>query len=151
MKIAALLILLLMPAMARIGESPAECVKRYGKPVATGEEAKRFEKSGLLVTVVFHKGKAAALMISKSEKDALGRSAELSQAEIVALINANCGDLDKIVYPETATETHIETEDHSIIINYQKFSRVLSIATKEWADMAIEKKAQDERDKLKDF
>ena len=64
MKSLPLLILLLtaLPTLARLGETKAECEKRYGKPVGTtGLGHTLYRKAGLGIAILFWKDKAARL------------------------------------------------------------------------------------------
>lgn len=80
-------------ATARIGETPAECQKRYGEPVKVnkGDQSISYKKAGFFIHITFMDGKAAQLFVCKNEQDALGNFPKISEAEIDSLLKANKG------------------------------------------------------------
>ncbi|MES2705430.1 MAG: hypothetical protein V4726_02395 [Verrucomicrobiota bacterium] len=68
---AAVLVLLIGPASARLGETPEQCTARYGMPVAEtagllqGSKSISFSKAGIRVRIEFIDGQAAFLSFSK--------------------------------------------------------------------------------------
>ncbi len=77
-------------ASARLGETPAECSKRYGDPKETNKEAKTifYIKSGFCLSVKFHEGKAVKIAIIKGNPNA---PEDISEAERESLLKANAG------------------------------------------------------------
>ena len=79
-------------AIARIGETPKQCLKRYGKPYSTKvfpdikEVWNWYLKGGFDIRIFFYDGKAGVISFSK-----LGTSKELSENEIQTLLRANGG------------------------------------------------------------
>lgn len=77
-------------ASARLGETPAECAKRYGDPVKINkaENSIAYLKAGFFVFVSFHEGKASQIVIMKGTPDA---PEKMSEAERDSLLKANAG------------------------------------------------------------
>ena len=91
MKYFLILLLLTVTASARIGETPEECVKRYGKPTKIVKERNQllFKKAGFLISVQFLSGKAGSVFYVKSKTDVLDRPLEISPNERQILLKSN--------------------------------------------------------------
>jgi len=85
----ALFLALTVTSFARIGETMAEAVKRYGKVVGHdtihGEQFYSFEKNGFHILVHFHHGKIDRIMYNS------GSRAKLTHEEIDTFLRANNG------------------------------------------------------------
>lgn len=81
------------PALARIGETRAQCAARYGAPVLVNEKEQGtiHEKAGLQVACHFHEDKCDWLDFRKIEKDAEGHAVALSEVERKILLEASSG------------------------------------------------------------
>lgn len=89
--IAALILTTTISAQARLGETPNECVTRYGQPVKIDNEASLlvFIKAGLFIVSKFRNESCVTISFAKEERNILGISEPLSNAEIEALLAAN--------------------------------------------------------------
>ena len=65
------LILAATPATARIGETPQECTKRYGKVTSFTDQPKSisFEKKGITIVTQFHDGKCDCIHFFKLQPE----------------------------------------------------------------------------------
>jgi len=102
MKMITIFITLLMlgiSAKARIGETPAQCVARYGEPLSVDKETMTlgFQKQDIFIMCVFHEGKCVEVAFKKTEAD-------FSKAEVETLLNANGSEWTSI--PAGVGETH---------------------------------------------
>jgi hypothetical protein len=82
-------LLLAGSAQARIGETPGQCVDRYGPALAVDPTSQKcsFLLGGIRITCHFLNGKAAK--ISYSKPDSIGIRQPLTSAEIAAFLKAN--------------------------------------------------------------
>ena len=132
MKLLPILALLLsaLPTFARLGETKAECEKRYGKPALTldtGEDV--FEKDGIQITVTYLKGKAASIGFTK-----LNRDLELTDAERKTLLKANASNSEWEPTPLDGNDTlRWERADKQAIAIYILTSKDLVINTADFA------------------
>lgn len=143
---------MLLPAVGRIGETPAQCEARYGKPVKIDKEKERiwYRKGGLEVLVLFHDGKADHLFFEKSAHDELDLPLGLSTAEIEVLLNANFGDnlwskLNGLVINSAWTT------DGKICAFYRESGRQLCLFTDAGRKRMEAETAADESRKLEGF
>ena len=70
MKPIILLLALTMAAFARIGETPAECEARYGKPVEAKAMFSTYDKNGIKFRITFSEGRAVSLDFDHNVTDA---------------------------------------------------------------------------------
>lgn len=93
MKSLLILLSLVSLASARIGETPAECTARYGEALDIDKEAGTisYSKAGFFIHATFHEGKVSQIFLMKIGEDQLGRSPEITDNEIEALLAANAG------------------------------------------------------------
>ena len=89
-----LLTLLILPATARLGETPTQCQKRYGKPLSVNKKTHVavYQKAGFRIAILFWKGKSHQLFIAAIKKDALGNPVAFSKTQLKALLTANLGE-----------------------------------------------------------
>ncbi len=86
-------VLLALPASARIGETPAECLKRYGEFMDVGKDENTvlFSKGDLLIYCSFAEKKCWKIVfMHKTRRDSEIRT-PLGDGEIEALLDANAG------------------------------------------------------------
>lgn len=99
---AVIVLVMILPSgsSARLGETPEQCEERYGTPVAEDEMvdfhmpgalAVSYQKAGLTIYIAFINGTAGQIQYEKSQKNALGIAEEMSDAEILSLLQANSG------------------------------------------------------------
>lgn len=111
---------MMLPVLARIGESEDQCDTRYGKP-SFGKElnVRLYTKAGLELGVIFRGGKAGILFVNHSEKDILNTPKELSETEIETLLKANSGGVEwKKSNVGGFMKKSWETEDGKILAAY---------------------------------
>lgn len=82
---------LLLPCSARVGETPQECVVRYGKPKEVDKKALEliFRKGPYAILTVFDQGKCVFISFLKMEPNDAG--SQLTAVEIETLLDANIG------------------------------------------------------------
>lgn len=141
------------PLTARIGETPQECVKRYGEPVKVDKETQGlfFEKAGFQVQCSFRDGKCAMISFWHAERDALGNPTALSQAEIEQLLEVNSGGAKWKKGTGISVNRQFVTEDGSFSAVYFTFKNFLAIITKDEAEKREKEGDAADRAKLKDF
>jgi len=107
---------LILPAAARVGETEAQCISRYGKPLreAPGEpggseKVAWFRKSAFDLCVLFCKGRAASVTYTRTPK--LGRQAAITTAEQTSLTRANSGSKSWRELQATKADDRYETFD----------------------------------------
>lgn len=76
-------------AQARIGETLAQCSKRYGRPVSTSGEVTVYRMAGFLVMVSTHQGVVDRILYRKEAENVLGVPADISKDEIKMLLKSN--------------------------------------------------------------
>lgn len=137
-----LTLLLCVTAQARLGETPAECVARYGDPIKTDKEAMTigFQKEGIFIMCVFHEGKCASIAFKKPEGD-------FSETEIVTLREANGSDWKES--PSAVGQKH--WENGRALVVHEQHEGLLIIITQEERKRRDAAKAAAEKEKLKDF
>jgi hypothetical protein len=159
MKLLPILALLLtaLPTFARLGETKAECEKRYGKPFKTLEDGiDIFKKAGLDITVIYLKDTAARISFSKANPEAspfkLDQSLPLSEAERDTLLKANSGGSPwKEDLEAGADYLRWKRADKKAAAMYSPDSKVLTIYTSDYADHLDEEEKKQETKKLDGF
>ncbi len=139
------------PAIARIGETPAECKARYGEPlqVDKNDQSVVFEKAGFQIIVFFWKDVVHQIMFAKKERDAIGEPLAMSKEEISKIVASNTEGLKLVRGDEGGIlDTSYETEDGKILAVYFAVNNILVISTKEYA---LEKKKKEEAEKIKNL
>lgn len=137
-----------VPTFARIGETPAECIARYGEPLQVDQEKSQliFRKGEIMLIAHFHEGKCDRLSMRKAEQDILGNPAEMSDTELQVLMEANGGGKVWRKKDVLALANVWETEDGAVSAQYETLERFFTIYTKEaLARQIAEKKAADEK------
>jgi hypothetical protein len=148
------LLALAFPAMARIGETPAECIKRYGEAVKINREdnSMSFVKSGFFIHVVFLEGKAGQLFVCKNEQDALGNFKEMSEAEIEALLKSNRGEGEwKKEEQLIDINPRWMNQKEKRVAQYNSIENTLVFVTVEFAERQAAKKEAAEKENLEGF
>lgn len=137
-------------ADARIGETLEQCTVRYGAPVTNSKSSAAFIKAGFVIAVMFYEGKVDSLAIAKVERDALGKSMEMSDNEISQLLQANAGNRKWKEITRSFDRSWL-TEDAQLVAIYEPSKRQLSIMTKDAAARSGADKKAEENKALKDF
>jgi hypothetical protein len=140
-------------AHARIGETLEQCIARYGAPVkdSTTEKQAGFVKAGFIVIVQLFDTKADTPAICKVERNALGKSAEMSDNEISQLLEANSGSKGWKQVRDTILQKYWITDDAQLVASYDTLNHSLTIMTKAATERANAKKKADEDKKLNGF
>jgi hypothetical protein len=134
-----LVLLLPVRVIARIGETPAQCEARYGKPIKSfeGTDSVGVRKAGLRGLVGFHEGKADMIVYEKDPPDTSSQSNKMSDNEIETLLKTNGGDkkwknTNTIsMSPDVSVVIkRWETEDGALIAEYEVLSNMLIVSTK---------------------
>jgi len=137
---------------ARIGETPEQCEKRYGKSFTLEEnDFTYYRKSGLIIMVNFFEGKVDMIGFRKVEENILGIAEELSDNEIQALLKVNG---EKRLWKERniiSMNKEWETADGEIFAYYNFMQKFLSIAKREYLERIEAEKKTKEEEKLEDF
>jgi len=132
---------------ARIGETPAECQKRYGyrfigedrydSPL-TGAVIEKavYVRSGFFIIVHFLDGRADCIKLRKIDQNVSGIPGEISQMEIVGLLKANAPEREWKRSGQTPNGTTWTTDDGTVIASYTRTDNSLLICTKEYAARA---------------
>jgi hypothetical protein len=74
---------------ARIGESEAQCIERYGKPVRVLEKGLLFVKDSRRIYITFSNGLADCIFVQKLDPDFLKRALPLPEPEIKQFLSEN--------------------------------------------------------------
>lgn len=134
---------------ARLGETPEECKARYGDPVGATpkDETYAYSKAGMNVGIVFRSGKAAMLVIQKSDQ-----KTPLGSAEILTLLKANGGDLEWLmVEGGEDSKKSWKTPDGKRAANYDHSSSRLVIFQVEAMKKEADKQQQESAKALEGF
>ena len=73
-------------AQAQIGQSPAQCQARYGKPMRQQDGTSFYEKDGLAVAATFAGGKADSIRFHHLKEDAAHVPVELTKCGLLMLL-----------------------------------------------------------------
>ena len=149
------LLILAVPAFARLGETPAECTARYGTPIQTDKERQTlgFEKGGLFIMAEFFAGRCTSISFQKVEKDPAGNSLPFTAEEVELLRAANSGGLKWIIPISRPPDTFLWTVqgEHRYTIWPSIEKNLVKIATKEHLDRADAARASEQKEKFKGF
>lgn len=84
--------MMVIPLLARIGETNEECDARYGQGELTKVAGtKIYKKAGFEIECSFRDGKVVRMDFSHIEKDSAGQPIKITSAELDALMEANGG------------------------------------------------------------
>lgn len=153
------LLFLSSSVFARIGETPAECVARYGEPV-TGKKTTdwlaaateiSFLKAGILVTAYFHEGRCEQIAFSNHEDGGDGDPKALTENEIDVLLRSNGGGKLWNERPTLVMDRVWDREDGYALAQYSMTQNLLVIRTSEAHDRAEKEKKAEEQKKLDGF
>lgn len=138
---------------ARLGETPAECVARYGEPVKIDKENSQliFQKGAMLVIAAFHNDKCDMLGFRKAATNSIGVPEELTDNEIEVLRDANSGGKPWIEREGPPLAKVWATEDGLLHAQFHPLDRFLVICTRERINRDNAAKQEAERKKLNGF
>lgn len=108
-----LIALLTGPVSARIGETPAQCAKRYGTPLQTssaatadhGLESSTHRKAGFLISIIYHGGKCTTLIIEPESARPVDRH-PIPDVQIQKILDSNLPSAASGPWKENPAETH---------------------------------------------
>ncbi len=160
-----MLLMLGIGAQAHLGETPQQCVARYGNPTGMDEKQTTFffTKEGVNVHATFDGGKCVKLILSKQAMGGLLRR-DFDDHEVRMLLAANSAGQTWEKSSGFVDDEWV-TEKRDLCATHEGVTRRLVIMTqeqslKEWADQqraieadraAKEAKTAAERSKLKGF
>lgn len=144
--------LLTIPAGARIGETRAECIARYGEPASTPDETSMvFRMGDFGINATFGEdGKAIVMVYVKAPRDAIGNWTRLSATEIETILSANAGDGEWRKLDDPLNERWAN-DDAGLYATYDPVGGMLNVFTRAFAEAVAEEKAEREREALRDF
>jgi len=134
-----LLSLLLSPrALARVGETEAQCVARYGKPVGQapveagrGDKEISFRKSAFDIRAVFDNGRAVSVTYERIPK--AGKSSVISPDEQMQLMKNNGGKKAWKKLEPTKSDDKYETADGKLRGRYNRSRKYLQVYDTAWS------------------
>jgi hypothetical protein len=128
--VASMLSLIRSSAIARVGETLAECEVRYGTaqkggevPDLFGATSYVFMKSGMKIVAAILDGSAVSMAFLQLETDAAGKPLPLSELQIQTLLDAN--DAGGAWLPQR--EGHWVSRDGSLVATYDDRGRMLTL------------------------
>jgi len=145
----ALLLAISTSAVARIGETPKECEKRYGPRASSSDEGDLFEKGEFVILITFFEGKADRIAYGK-KKDKRGQHGEFSDNEIEQLLKANSGGREWKKTP-TSPRSQWLTVDEELIAGYGGPPYSLVIFTKAYSKRSSAESKEKEIKNLEGF
>jgi hypothetical protein len=140
-------------ARARIGESFAECVARYGTPVSVVQETKQayFQVGALLVGAGFFDGKCDFLYFSKGELGNVGIADEFSDTELKILMEASSNGQPWEKISGGFGKTTWGSDAVDCLARYDALERHLIITTKDFLKREALRAEEEDKQKLKGF
>lgn len=145
---------LALPAQARLGETKAECEKRYGTPTESGREDGRFSylKNGVTIVARFREDKCVSITYRNSARPSAGSATPFTNIEIGILRAANEGGQVWELVPPGAPESVWETTTPpKKVARLSSNHSALNFTTKAEELRLKTEKAEKEKERLKDF
>jgi len=144
--------LLILPANARLGETEAQCVVRYGPVLdrATSQEAGialpllSFTKNGYMFDATMLKGKVAHLVIQKAD------SAEFSDNEVAIFLTSNSAGQKWTEQVDTPTKPRWLRDDGSEA-EYDRLHHWITLSSKDYLVAKEAAKRNEESQKTQGF
>lgn len=140
-----------LAAQARLGETLAQCETRYGKTIKASKGYHLFTKGPMSLACRFVDGVCEELVVYHNERDALRHPAEMSEAEIEALLEANSKGSVWSKSEASSLNKEWKTADGLLVAAYFTFEHELVIITKAELDRRSAARAAEEKEKLKGF
>ena len=138
-------------AFARISETLQVCEQRYGAPIKSANDSATFRKGGFLIVITFFEGKADSILYTKTEKNVLNKSAEISANEIQQLLKLNGGEREWKKSGGISMDREWDTEDGELFAFYKTLDNYLAVGTKGFSDRAKARKKAKENKGLDGF
>jgi hypothetical protein len=147
--------MLASPALARIGETLAQCEERYGKPspggkpiaLLPGSSTYLFSKAGMQICCTLLDGKVVAIRYQKEARDVLDNPEKMSDVEVQKLLDSNSPGVWKKVH--SGFPVIFKSEDNSLLARFGK--NELFIFTKEACDKFDSNQADKQKKDLEGF
>lgn len=139
-----LLLLLGVTALARIGETPEECIRRYGEPIQRkANQTLFFRKAEISVICCFRDGKCVQVSYRKTADEARFLSPEI---DILKAANGSHWQ------PQAKSASHYTYwRNDTCEVMYDGRTGLLQFATLEELDRAIKERAASEKNLLEGF
>lgn len=142
---------LCLQVQARIGETPQQCIERYGEPETVDKDTKTlgFIKDDIAVMCTFHEGLCTFIAYKKTED-----FAKFSDAEFEALMDANGSGWKPYTAAPLTVDAKIGkgTGPEDLVAFVPVIGReMVTIATKSQLERNAAEKAAGEKEKLKGF
>jgi hypothetical protein len=142
-------------ASARLGETPEQCIARYGELIRVEKDRNLhcYRKNGINIEIRFKDGKAGSIDFFKEASAPNGGTAPLSVLETAALMTANDGGSKwKQLPPKPGDVDQVWfTEDGKCYAEFWKESLTLHMATVEFQRFLRQEAQDGENEKLKSF
>jgi hypothetical protein len=140
-------------AFGRIGETGAQCTKRYGKSIKVQKEDQTvlFMKKGFVVAAHFHDGKVDAIFYQKAEKNILDIAVEMSDNEVSNFLKANADGREWNEKEVLSLDQNWITSDGELLAAVYSGQNILAILTREYTERAAAATKAEEDDALSDF
>jgi hypothetical protein len=138
-----------LPSFARIGETPQECIARYGKPinVLRHEKSMQFKKAGFLVLIQFKNNIAEGIVYQREgrqvEDTGVYAIGSISEFELMKFLKANGGDREWKEVGADYKWTAWRTSDDQLFARYETENMTLCINK---LDQAKESKIDDKNE-----
>jgi len=129
-------------ANARIGETPAECIARYGEPLKVEKETMTigFQKGDLLIMCVFDEGKCVEIAYQKE--------GDLSEVEVMTLRDVNGTQWNEILNSAIGQQSW---QNETCYATQMMGEGMLIVMTKPQKKRRDEARAAKEKQKLEGF
>lgn len=150
----ALLCLLLLPvlAFARLGETEAQCIERYGPadPTIEQEGTLFFHKSGFIVSTHFFEGKVDCIIYSKEKAGGAYYSEKFSDTELAELLRINGAEAVWILSRSSTARDKRWFSKEGTLIAYYRENRDPSflIMTKDFAERDLQQSKKQEMERI---
>jgi hypothetical protein len=136
------------PVSARVGETEAECVARYGKPTKEtaqpgGNKISLFQKSAFDIKAVFDQGKAVSVTYSRTPRAA--GSGAISPSEQQTLMRVNGGKKEWRTLEPTKADDKYETTDGKMRARYNRGKKYLEVYDTAWNKTLTKLRAGDKK------
>lgn len=129
---------LVLPALARVGETEAQCIARYGQPLprkdaaaGQGDKVLCFRKSAFDIRAVFEKGRAVSVTYERIPKG--GKPSVISADEQMQLMKNNGGKKAWKKVEPTKADDKYETADGKIRGRYNRGRKYLQVYDAAWS------------------
>ena len=140
-------------SQARLGETKEQCTARYGPAIKVNRETDSlfFRKNGLTVMASFYEGKCHSIAYIKVETDALGQTAEFSDVEKTALMEANSAGKAWSKRKAISLNSEWESDGGAVLAVYETLGHMLIVLTHDQYERETAAKAAEEKKKLEGF